>query len=72
MSKRSCFYGLCFFNKKSVSLADKSAKGSGVAMQQNEELPEELCKPIIKKIKKEEFILDLKIIFGVLIYLICN
>ena len=61
-----------FLNKKSVSLADKSAKGSGVATQQNEELPEELYKPILKKIKKEEFILDLKIIFGVLIYLICN
>ena len=37
-----------FFDKKSASLADKSAKGSGVAMQQNEELPEELYKPIIK------------------------
>ena len=37
-----------FFDKKSTSLADKSAKGSGVAMQQNEELPEELYKPIIK------------------------
>ena len=49
MSKRSCFYGLCFFNKKSVSLADKSAKGSGVAMQQNEELPEELCNQLLRK-----------------------
>ena len=37
-----------FFDKKSASLADKSAKGSGVAMQQNEELSEELYKPIIK------------------------
>ena len=37
-----------FFDKKSVSLADKSTKGSGVAMLQNEQLAEELHKPIIK------------------------
>ena len=39
-----------FFDKKSVSLQDKSGKGSGVAMLQNELLAEELHKPIIKKI----------------------
>ena len=38
-----------FFDKKSTSLADKSTKGSGVAMLKNEQLAEELHKPIIKK-----------------------
>ena len=40
------------FNKKSTSLADKSTKGSGVAMLQNEQLAEELHKPIIKSFIK--------------------
>ena len=40
---------IIFFDKKSASLADKSTKGSGVAMLQNEQLAEELHKPIIKK-----------------------
>ena len=35
-------------------------------------LAEKLLKPIIKKLKKEEFILHLKTIFGMLILLICN
>ena len=35
--------------------------------KQNLELAQEIHKPIIRKIKKEKFILDLKIIFGVLI-----
>ena len=57
-----------FFDKKSTSLADESTKGSGVAMLQNEQLPEELNKPVVlKNFKKEEFILLLKTIFGVLI-----
>ena len=38
-----------FFDKKSVKLADKSTKSSGVAMPQNEKLAEELYKPIIEK-----------------------
>ena len=38
-----------YFDKKSASLADKSTKGSGVAMLQNEQLAEELHKTIIKK-----------------------
>ena len=52
---------------------DKKSSGSGVNMHENksafnnEKLAEELDKPIIKKNKKEQFILDLKIIFGVLI-----
>ena len=41
-----------FFDKKSASLADKSTKGSSVSMLQNEQLAEELHKPIIKNFKK--------------------
>ena len=52
---------------------DKKFAGGGVNTHasksafNNEKLAEELHKPIIKKNKKEQFILDLKIIFGVLI-----
>ena len=55
---------------------DKKSPGSGVNMQakpvrrtyvNNEQLSEELHKLIIKKFKKQWFIQDLKIIFGVLI-----
>ena len=52
---------------------DKKSAGGGVNTHasksafNNEKLAEELHKPIIKKNKKEQFILDLKIIFGVLI-----
>ena len=56
-----------FFNKKS--------KDSGVAnneIKQNLQLAEELHKPIIRNFKKEQFIQDLKAIFGVLIWQICN
>ena len=44
-----------FFDKKSASLADKSTKGRGVtaftnkSVPQNEQLAEELHKPIIRK-----------------------
>ena len=57
------------FDKKSASLTDKSAKGGGVnnEIKQNEQLAEELHKPIIKKLKREEFVLHLNTIFGVLI-----
>ena len=51
-----------FFDKKSV--------GSGVAnneYKQNLQLVEELHKPIIRNFKKEQFILDSKTVFGVLI-----
>ena len=47
--------------------------GSGVNIDanksafNNEKLAEELHKPIIRKCKKEQFIQDLKIIFGLLI-----
>ena len=44
--------------------------GSGVAnneIKQNLQLAEELHKPIIRNFKKEQFLQDLNIIFGVLI-----
>ena len=46
-----------FFDKKSASLTDKSTKGSGVNTKlapQNQQLAEELRKPIIKKFKKRK------------------
>ena len=48
---------------------DKKSKGGGVniPLEFNEQLAEELHKPVIRNFKKEQFILDLKIIFGVLI-----
>ena len=48
---------------------DKRSKGSSVnnEIKQNKQSAEELNKPIIKKLKKEEFILHLRTIFGVLI-----
>ena len=48
---------------------DKKSNGVGVnnEIKQNEQLVEELHKPIIKKLEIEEFILHLKTIFGVLI-----
>ena len=53
---------------------DKKSNGVGVnnEIKQNEQLAEELHKPIMKKLKIEEFILHLKTIFGVLIQLTCN
>ena len=43
-----------FFDKKSVSLTDKFAKGGGVnnEIKQNEQLAQELHKPIIKRFQK--------------------
>ena len=46
-----------FFDEKSASLADKSTKGSGVNTKfapQNQQLAEQLHKPIIKKFKKRK------------------
>ena len=49
-----------FLNKKSSLLADKSTKGSGVtaltneSVSQNQQLAEELHKPIIRKSKKRK------------------
>ena len=45
-----------FFDKKSASLTDKSVSGSGVniLLDFNEELAEELHKPINKKFKKRK------------------
>ena len=50
-----------FFDKKSVG------SGVNIPTEPDKQVAEKLHKPIIKKLKKEEFILDLKIIFGVLI-----
>ena len=50
-----------FFYKKSAG------GGVNIPLEFNEQLAEELHKPIIRKFKKEKFILDLKIIFGELI-----
>ena len=44
-----------FFYKKSASLTDNSTKVIRVAMLQNEQLAEELFKPIIKKFLKRRF-----------------
>ena len=41
-----------FFHKKSASLADKSAKGSDINPMSNQQLADELHKPIIKKPEK--------------------
>ena len=47
---------------------DKKTAGSGVkSIPQNEQLAEELHKPIIRKFKKEKCIQHSKTIFGVLI-----
>ena len=47
---------------------DKKIAGSGIkSMPQNEQLAEELHKPIIKNLRKEKYIQHSKTIFGVLI-----
>ena len=48
---------------------DKTSAGSSVniPLEFSEQLAKELHKPIIKKLKKKKFILDLEIIFGELI-----
>ena len=48
---------------------DKKTKGSGVniSLEFNAQLAKELHKPIIGNFKKEKFIQDLELIFGVLI-----
>ena len=56
-----------FFDKKSASLTDKSVSGGGlnIEVKYNEKLAKELHKSIIRNFKKEQFILDLEITFGV-------
>ena len=52
-----------FFDKKSASLVDKSTKGSGVNIKfapQNQQLAEELHKPIIRKFKKRKIHAEFK------------
>ena len=57
-----------FFDSK-VASPDKKSVGSGAKLiPQNEQLADELHKPIIRKLKKKEkYISHLKIISGVLI-----
>ena len=57
-----------FFDKKS----ERSGVATNNVIKQNMQLADELHKPIIRKFKKKNCILHLKIIFGVLIQLICN
>ena len=54
ISKRSCFCGLCF-DKASASPTDKYAKAGGVnnEVKQNEQIAEQLQKPIIKNVEQE-------------------
>ena len=63
------------FDKKSISLTDKSVSGSGIVnsnsnnnnnddIKQNLQLANELHKPIIRKFFEKKFILHLKIILG--------
>ena len=67
-----------FFDSK-VASPDKKSVGSGAKhvntkiTPRNEQLADELLKPIIRKLKKKrEYIQHLKIMFGVLIYQIYN
>ena len=48
---------------------DKKSKGNGVNIEvkHNEQLAKELHKPITRHLRKEQFVLDLEVIFGVLI-----
>ena len=43
-----------FFDEKSTSFADKSAKGGSVTSMSNQQLSDELHKPIIRKFKKRK------------------
>ena len=54
-----------FFDKK-------SAKSSGIKSMLNQQLANELINQLLKNLKEEEFILRLKTIFGMQIYLIWN
>ena len=65
-------YDLCFIVSKCF---DKKFTGSGIKneiKQNQQQLAEELHKPIIRKLKKKKYIHYLKTIFVVLILQICN
>ena len=57
---------IIFFYKKVDSL------GVNIRVKHNEELAEELHKPILTNFKQRKVIWDLQIIFGELNQLICN
>ena len=50
---------------------DKKSAGSGVKSIPNQQLADELRKPIIRKFKRRRVYSSLKTIFGVLILVIC-
>ena len=59
-----------FFDKNSASLSDKSASGSGVAnnkIKENLQFTKNCTHQSLEALKTEQFILDLKTIFEVLI-----
>ena len=53
---------------------DKKSKGTGIKneIKENQQLANELHKPIIRKFKKERSIYHHLLVLGVLIWLICN
>ena len=51
---------------------DKKSKGSGIKSISNQQLADELHKPIIRKFKRRKVYSFLKTIFGEPILLICN
>ena len=59
-----------FFDKKSASLNKSS--GNGIVNEPNYQLANERHKPIIRTFFLKKFIHLLEIIFGVLMWLICN
>ena len=63
---------IIFKKINSASIADKSVKGSGVAMLQNEQLAEELHKTIIRKYKKGTVYSSFKDNIWGVVSLICN
>ena len=50
----------------------KKSAGSGIKSMSNQQLTDELQNQLLENFKKEEFIIHLKLIFEVLIQLICN
>ena len=50
-----------FFDKKSTSLTDKSVSGSGVniPLEFNEQLAEEIHKPITRNLKKKNSLFEI-------------
>ena len=60
---------LCWLSKRTGLLLykgfDQTSSAAGMRSMQNQQLTNELHEPIIRKLKKKEFIFHLKTIFGV-------